>query len=86
MVGTRVVGAYYLAERKFAYRLCRAKHIQPLQQNNNNCISIFLLLFQKIRKATEEEKNRENRGKKNIFSIECVLTQDNLFEEPTSII
>ena len=56
---------------------------------NNEIIAtvfrFFPLLFQKIRKATEE-KNRENRGGKNIFSIECVLTQDNLFEEPTSII
>ena len=86
VVGTRVVGAYYLAERKFAYRLCRAKHtIQPLQQNNNNCISIFFSTFSENKKRNRRTKNRENRGK-NIFSIECVLTQDNLFEEPTSII
>ena len=45
----------------------------------------FFSTFSENKKRNRRTKNRENRGK-NIFSIECVLTQDNLFEEPTSII
>ena len=46
---------------------------QPLQQNNNHFDFFVFSLLEKRRKKIERH-----------FSI--VLTQDNLFEEPTSII
>ena len=69
-------------------------HTDYVEQNipYNLCNKIMTIVFRffsstfsENKKRNRRTKNRENRGK-NIFSIECVLTQDNLFEEPTSII
>ena len=61
-------------------------HTDYVEQNtynlcNNEIIPtvfrFFFLLFQKIRKATEE-KNRENRGKKHFFHRVCAYTGQSL--------